>query len=130
MSYIVSDFIIGIKNAAKAKRRELTVPFSNLNREIGKVLVKEGFLDEVKEENAENKRQIKVKIKYDKRTPRLTDVTLISKPSLRSYIRTSKIFDLEKKGRRTIIVSTSQGVMTGKEARKKGLGGEVLFAVW
>lgn len=130
MSYIIADFIIGIKNAVKANRKELILPFSNLNKEIGKVLVKEGFLEEVKEESKDNVKQIKAKIKYDKRTPRLTDVLLISKPSLRNYIGASKIFDLEKKGRRTIIISTSQGVMTGKEAIKKNLGGEVLFAIW
>lgn len=130
MSYIVANFIIGIKNATKAKRRELVLPYSNLNRDLGKVLIKEGFLEEVKEENIEGKKQLKAKIKYDKRIPRLTDVVLISKPSLRRFLRAAQIMDIEKRGKRTVIISTSQGVMTGKDAIKKNLGGEVLFAIW
>lgn len=121
-----SNFVIEIKNAVRAKRREVLLPLSKLNKEIGKVLVREGFLEEIKEE----KNMIRAKLKYDKRTPRFSDVTLISKPSLRNYIGNKDILDLERKGRKTIVISTSQGLMTGKEAYKKGLGGEVLFAIW
>lgn len=121
-----SNFVIGIKNAVRAKRREISWPLSKLNKEIGKVLVKEGFLEEIKEE----KNMLKAKLKYDKRTPRFSDVVLISKPSLRNYIGSKEILNIERKGKKTIIISTSQGLMTGKEAYKKGLGGEVLFAIW
>lgn len=130
MNYLVSDFVSGIKNAVNAKRRETVLPFSKLNIEIAKVLIQEEFLEKVLEEILENKKMIKVKIKYDKRTPRFIDATLISKPSLRSYISAKKIHDVEKRGRKTLIISTSQGVITGKEAIKKGIGGEVLFAIW
>lgn len=121
-----SNFVIEIKNAVRAKRREVLLPLSKLNKEIGKVLVREGFLEEIKEE----KNMIRAKLKYDKRTPRFSDVILISKPSLRNYIGTKEILNLERKGKKTIVISTSQGLMTGKEAYKKGLGGEVLFAIW
>lgn len=121
-----SNFVIEIKNAVRAKRREVLLPLSKLNKEIGKVLVKEGFLEEIKEE----KNKIRAKLKYDKRTPRFSDVILISKPSLRNYIGAKEILDIERKGKKTIVISTSQGLMTGKEAYKKGLGGEVLFAIW
>ncbi|MEK7060976.1 MAG: 30S ribosomal protein S8 [Patescibacteria group bacterium] len=121
-----SNFVIEIKNAVRAKRREVLLPLSKFNKEIGKVLVREGFLEEIKEE----KNMIMAKLKYDKRTPRFSDVVLISKPSLRSYIGAKEILNLERKGKKTIVISTSQGLMTGKEAYKKGLGGEVLFAIW
>lgn len=121
-----SNFVIEIKNAVRAKRREVLLPLSKFNKEIGKVLVREGFLEEIKEE----KNMIRAKLKYDKRTPRFSDVVLISKPSLRNYIGTKEILNLERKGKKTIVISTSQGLMTGKEAYKKGLGGEVLFAIW
>lgn len=121
-----SNFVIEIKNAVRAKRREVLLPLSKFNKEIGKVLVREGFLEEIKEE----KNMIRAKLKYDKRTPRFSDVVLISKPSLRNYIGTKEIINLERKGKKTIVISTSQGLMTGKEAYKKGLGGEVLFAIW
>lgn len=130
MNYLVSDFIIRIKNSALAKRKGVILPFSNINREIGKVLVKEGFLDSIKESDNKGKKELKANIKYENRIPVLTDVIIISKPSLRVYSSVKKIPEIEKRGRRKVIVSTSQGVMTAVDAKKKGLGGEVLFSIW
>lgn len=126
----VLDFLIRIKNAARAQRREVVIPFFKLGKEIAKVLVSEGFLEEVKEETKENKKFLKIRVAYDRRTPKFIDATLISKPALKNYISTKKIYEFERKGNRTLIISTSKGVMTGKEAAKKGLGGEALFAIW
>lgn len=126
----VIDLIIRIKNAAKAQRRELVLPFSNLNKEVAKVLVKEGFLVEIKEEKKGNIKNLRIEIAYDRRIPRLYDTSIISKPSLKKYVNSKDIARIENKGKRTLIISTSQGVMTGKEAIKKNLGGEVLFAIW
>ena len=130
MNYQVADFVIRIKNAALARRREVVLPYSKLNLAIGKVLVKNGFLENIKEEEQDKKKTLKGTIKYEKRQPALSEIDIISKPSLRVYKNKSSIFDIEKRGRKTVIVSTSQGVMIGKEARKKGLGGEILFAIW
>ncbi len=130
MNHLVSDFVIRIKNSAFSKRREVSLPFSGVNKEIAKVLVREGFLEEVKEETKDGKKGLKAIIKYDNRIPVLTDVTIISKPSLRVYSSSKKLSEIAKRGKRKIIISTSQGVMTAFEAQKKGLGGEVLFAIW
>lgn len=124
------DFIVRIKNSTRAQRRELVMPFSKLVLEVGKVLVKEGFLESIKEESVEKRKMLRVKIAYDRRTPRFNDLTVISKPSLKKHIDSKGIKDIEKRGRKTLIISTSQGVMTGKEAQKKNLGGEILFAIW
>lgn len=126
------DFITRIKNAVKAQRREFSMPFSKLNLEVGKVMFKEGFLDEIKEEKNEKSKgkTLRIKIAYDRRIPRFNDLTIISRPSLKKYVASKGIRDIEKRGRRTLIISTSQGVMTGREAQKKNLGGEILFAVW
>lgn len=130
MNHLVSDFIIRIKNSAKANRKEVILPYSVINREIGKVLVKEGFLESIKEETVGNIKQLKAVIKYEKRIPVLTDVVVISKPSLRVYEPVKKILEIKKRGKRTVIVSTSKGVMTAENAQKNGVGGEVLFAIW
>lgn len=130
MNYPIADFIIRIKNSALSKRREVILPFSNINKEIGKVLVKEGFLESIKEDGKDAKRQLKAVVAYDNRLPVLTDVEVISKPSLRVYYPAKRIMDIGKRGRRKVIVSTNQGVMTAMDANKKGLGGEVLFAIW
>lgn len=124
------DFIIRIKNAARAQRREFVMPYSKLNLKIGKVLTKEGFLEEIKEDKTDNVKNLRVKLAFEKRTPNFSDTSIISKPSLKKYIGSKEIRDIEKRGNKTLIISTSQGVMTGKEAKKKNLGGEILFAIW
>jgi small subunit ribosomal protein S8 len=130
MNYLIADFIIRIKNSALSKRKEVVLPFSNINKEIGKVLVKEGFLESIKEEGKEGKKELKAVVSYDDRMPVMTDVEVISKPSLRVYYPAKRILEIGRRGRRKVIVSTSQGVMTALQASQKGLGGEILFAIW
>jgi small subunit ribosomal protein S8 len=130
MNHSVSDLITRIKNAAMARRREVELPYSNLNREIGKVLQKEGFLTEVKETKNKNRRMLQATIAYEKRLPVLSNVIVISKPSLRIYKPSKNISDIEKRGKHKVVLTTSQGVMTGVDARKKGVGGEILFEIW
>ena len=130
MDHSVSDFLIRIKNASLARRHEVVMPYSNINKEIGKVLKKEGFLDEVKEGKVENKKTLNVTISYERRRPVLSNLRVISKPSLRVYKPSKNIKDVEIRGRHKVVMSTSQGVMTGESARKKGIGGEILFEIW
>ncbi|MBI2621894.1 MAG: 30S ribosomal protein S8 [Candidatus Levybacteria bacterium] len=130
MNHTVSDFLTRIKNASMARRREVTLPYSNITKEIGKVLVKEGFLQEIKEAKKDNRRSLHAVIAYEKRSPRLSDAVMVSKPSLRVYKTSKTISDIERRGKHKVILTTSQGVMTGKDARKKGIGGEILFEIW
>lgn len=130
MGSTVLDFVIRIKNAAMASRKEVLLPYSKLNLGISKVLVEEGFLEDAKIQTQEGKKNILAKVKYERRRPILIGVRIISRPSLRIFDKSKSIMDLGRKGKRTIIVSTSKGVMTGREAAKKGIGGEVLFAIW
>jgi small subunit ribosomal protein S8 len=129
MNYLVGDFIIRIKNAAAARRRDVVLPYSKINGEIGKVLVKEKYLEKITEEDVDGKKNLRAIIRYEKRQPVLTDVKIISKPSLRSYVKKEELPVLQRKTLSTIILSTSQGVMTAKDADKKGVGGEFLFEV-
>lgn len=130
MNHTVSDFIIRIKNASQARRKTVVLPYSGLTAHIAQVLVKEGFLDSVKEQADGNKKSLIATITYEKLMPRFTDVVILSKPSLRKYARKTDAANLQGKGLGTIIVSTSQGVMTGKDAVQKGVGGELLFKIW
>src|SRR5258708_1864822 len=97
MNYIVSDFIIRIKNAAMAKRRKLSLPYSKMNKAIGNTLVKEGFLKDIKEEEVDGKKELIATVAYEKRIPIVTDVKIISKPSLRVYVKGGN--SLNRKGR-------------------------------
>jgi len=128
--YHVADFILRIKNAYLARRREVIMPFSNINLGIAKVLVKNGFISDVSEEEVDGKKNIKVKLRYVRRKPVISDVKIISKPSLRVYVDNKKLAKEDKKDAMTTILTTSQGIMTGKEAKQKGVGGELLFKVW
>lgn len=130
MNHTVSDFIIRIKNAARARRKTVELPYSGLTKDVAKVLVKEGFLDGVKEQADGNKKSLVATITYEKLMPRFTDVIILSKPSLRKYARKTDKANLQGKGLGMTIVSTSLGVMTGKEAVQKGVGGELLFKIW
>lgn len=128
--YNVSDFITRIKNAALSRRKSVILPYSNINKEIGKVLTSKHFLEEIKEETKNNKKILVAKIAYSRRLPVLIDVKVVSKPSLRVYVKKNNIGRLAKRGLHTLILSTSKGVMTDKEAKKKGIGGELLFKIW
>ncbi len=127
--YHVGDFILRIKNAYKARRKQVTMPFSNINTAIAKVLVKEGFLAKVDVNEEKGHKQIVVELRYENRRPALHEVKLISKPSLRVY-RGNTDIAADKDRAMIAILSTSNGIMTGKEALKKGVGGELLFKIW
>jgi small subunit ribosomal protein S8 len=123
------DFIIQIKNAAMARKKDITTPFSNINKAIAKALIKEGFFESVKEESVDGRKALGIKLRYQRRKPAITDVALVSKPSIRRYIAAKDINRTQ--GKATIaIISTNVGVLSGKEAVKKGVGGELLFKIW
>ncbi len=130
MIYRISDLIIRIKNATRAKRKEVVLDDLKINKAICKVLVREGFLEGFESQVKDGKKVLIAKIKYEKRDPVLTDVLVVSKPSLRRYARALDIPGIQRRGRHTIILSTNKGIMTGQEALKKNIGGEVLFRIW
>ncbi|HSW47897.1 MAG TPA: 30S ribosomal protein S8 [Candidatus Saccharimonadales bacterium] len=123
------DFVIQLKNAAMARKKDITVPYANLNKAIAKALIKEGFLESAKEETVDGKRLLNIRLRYQSRKPAITDLILLSKPSLRKYVGAVEIGKIQ--GRSSVaIISTNIGVLSGKEAIKKGAGGELLFKIW
>lgn len=130
MNYQVADTVIRIKNAALAKRRKTFLPYSKMNKAIARILVKEQFLSGITEEEQDGRKVLVAAIAYDKRVPMFTDVTIVSKPSLRVYTKAKSMNRRPKKGLGVIVVSTSQGIMTEQEAAKKEIGGEMLFKIW
>lgn len=127
---IVSEFIIGIKNAGKADKKTVKFPYSNLRETLAEILKKEGFLESVNKIGKVPKKVLEVGIAYkDKNTPKIVDVKRISKLSKRIYLG-SKDISKVKNGYGRLILSTSKGVMTGEEARKEKVGGEALFKIW
>lgn len=129
MNHTVSDFVIRIKNSAQAGRRRVILPYSRMGKTIGKILLEENFLEELKEEKSGNIKTLVAKIKFERRKPVINGVSVVSKPSLRIYAKAKNIRKI-KKGLEVAVISTNQGVMTHREAIKKGKGGEVLFKIW
>lgn len=124
VNYQVGDFLIQIKNSAKAGRKEVKIKTSRLKKAVALVLEKEGYLSEVKE----SERDLVVKLAYDHKEPVLLDLRLVSRPGLRIYASIDEISN--HKGGSILIVSTSKGVVSGKNAMKLGIGGEILAEVW
>lgn len=129
MNYKVSDFIIRIKNAGMARRRKVNIPYSKMVEEIGSVLVKAGFLESIKEKEVDGKKILETTVKFSKRSPVIEHVYVISKPSLRVYTTVKNIPEMQRKDMNTIVLSTSKGIMMGRDAYKKRIGGEVLFKI-
>jgi small subunit ribosomal protein S8 len=123
------DFVIQLKNAALARKKDITTPYANMSKSIAKALVKEGFLETVKEETEDGRKHLAIRLRYQSRKPAITDVLLVSKPSLRRYVSASEIVRIQGKAA-VAIISTNAGILSGKEAIKKGVGGELLFKIW
>lgn len=130
MRYDVINFIAQIKNASLAKRRTVTVGYKRMNKEVGEILVKNGFLESVKEEIKDGKKVLTAIIRYEDREPVLTDIAIISKPSLRTYRKKKSFSELKRRGMGISLISTNKGIMTSVEAEKQGVGGELLFRIW
>ena len=127
----IADMLTRIRNANSAKHKTVDVPASNMKLAIAKILLDEGYIksfEEIKEEN--NQGIIRITIKYTENGKRVIDgLKRISKPGLRVYASKDELPKVLN-GLGIALISTSKGIMTDKEARKEGLGGEVLAYVW
>jgi small subunit ribosomal protein S8 len=126
----IADMLTRIRNASSARHRELTFPSSRVKREIARILAEEGFIDSWDTSQNGVQEMLNVHLKYvEGRTPVVSGLKRISKPGLRVYARKTEIPRVLG-GLGLAILSTSRGIMTGQQARKMNLGGEVLCYVW
>ena len=126
----IADMLTRIRNASQARHRELTLPSSRVKREIARILVDEGFVDSFATQQDGVQEMLTLQLKYvEGKTPVVSGLKRISKPGLRVYARKTEIPRVLG-GLGLAILSTSRGIMTGSQARKLNLGGEVLCYVW
>jgi len=125
----ISNMIIGIKNAGNAGRASLVVPHSKVKESIAQVLKKEGFIKDVEKKAVSGKLSLIIGLFIENRVPKIKGIKRVSKTSKRVYKKSSEI-RLVKDGYGAVILSTPKGVMSGRDARKEKLGGEVLFTIW
>ena len=126
----IADLLTRIRNANQMRYQEVSVPSSKMKLEIVKILKEEGYITDYKIEKNDVQDNINITLKYGKNKERvISGLKRISKPGLRVYAKTEEIPTVLN-GLGIAILSTPNGVMTGKEAKKQNVGGEVLAYIW
>ena len=127
----IADYLTRVRNAVKANHRVVEIPASNLKKEITKILFDQGYILSYKFDDSTVQGTIKIALKYNKETkePVIKKIQRISKPGLRKYAGANEMPRILN-GLGIAIVSTSHGVLTGKQAQQENVGGEVLCYVY
>ena len=125
----ISDFLTRFKNASRARKDEFCAPYSKIKAEIARILQEEGYVWSYEVDTSGKFPEIKVKTKFVDKTPALTDIKRVSKPGLRQYVGSNEVPRVLN-GLGISILSTSRGIMTGHQAKKAKVGGELLAQVW
>jgi len=125
----ISDMLIRIKNAQKAGRPSVEIPYSKAKFALAKIIERENFVASVEEKGKKTARKLLINLKYDQGAPAIEDIVRKSKPSRRIYIGRDKIRSV-RQGYGRAIISTPKGLMTDREAKRARLGGELICEIW
>ena len=126
----IADMLTRMRNANKARFEKVDIPASKMKINIAKILKDEGYIKNYKVTNDNKQGTLHVYLKYmSQGNPVISEIKRISKPSRRVYVGKDDI-PVEKSGLGLVIISTSKGVLTDKDARKQGIGGEVICSFW
>ncbi len=126
----VSDYLTRIRNALEADHEQVEIPSSRLKREMTRILKEQGYISDFEVAQGEKGEIVRVKLRYtEDRSPVISGMERVSRPGRRRYVPKDAVPKVQG-GMGTAIVSTSTGVMTGHEARREGVGGEVIAYVW
>ena len=126
----IADFLTRVRNGLHADRDEVEMPASTFKAEVARILQEQGYIEDFAVEPARVGRTLKVRLKYtEDRKPVIQGLERVSKPGRRTYVQSDGIPKVQG-GMGTTIVSTSRGVMTGHDARRAGVGGELVARVW
>ncbi|MEI9892759.1 MAG: 30S ribosomal protein S8 [Chthoniobacter sp.] len=125
----IADFLTRLRNAGTAHKAEVIAPYSKIKAEVARILKQEGYIANYEVDTTGKFPQIKVTTKTHNRTSAITGLKRVSKPGLRKYIGVSEIPRVLG-GMGISILSTPQGIVSGREAKKQNIGGELLAIVW
>jgi small subunit ribosomal protein S8 len=126
----IADFLTRIRNGIMAAHEEVVIPDSKFKREMARILDEQGYIEGFEVRPGEPGERIVVRLKYtENRTSVISGLRRVSRPGQRTYVDAKHVPKVLG-GMGTAIVSTSQGVMTGHDARRAGIGGEVVAEVW
>jgi small subunit ribosomal protein S8 len=127
----IADYLTRLRNAIKARHRVVEIPSSKIKKEMTRVLYEKGFIQSYKYDNSEGQGVIKVALKYNPITKLSSMIHMerVSKPGLRKYVKANELPRVLN-GLGIAIISTSSGLITDKEAKELGVGGEVLCYIY
>ena len=128
MTDTIADFLTRVRNAHRALLPDVAMPHSKMKQSLADILKREGYITDYSVEG-KGLRSLKLQLKYEGRRGVITGLKRVSSPGLRRYVGSTEIPRVLA-GMGTAIISTSHGVMSGGEARKRNLGGELLCVVW
>jgi small subunit ribosomal protein S8 len=125
----IADFLTRVRNATRSGKAEVVAPFSKMKGELARILKEEGFVSSVAVETVEGRPVLHIGLKYSGDRSVITDLQRVSRPGLRRYVGATEIPRVLS-GVGISILSTSSGVMSSREAKRKNVGGELLAFVW
>jgi small subunit ribosomal protein S8 len=126
----IADFLTRIRNGLRADHDSVEMPASNFKAELARILTEQGYVESYAVEPGRVGRTLRVQLKYtEDRKPVISGIERLSKPGRREYVDAGHVPRIQG-GMGTAIVSTSRGVMTGHDARRAGVGGELVARVW
>jgi small subunit ribosomal protein S8 len=126
----IADMLTRLRNAARAHKTEFVVPYSKLKSEIARILEKEGYIAGFELETTPKGRpNLKIRNKFVNKTSAIAGLKRVSKPGLRRYVKADQVPRVLG-GMGVAVLSTSRGVLTGHEARRQNVGGELLAYIW
>lgn len=125
----IADMLIAIKNAGNVGKASTVVPFSSIKEAIASVLFQNGYIASYAKKGKKVAKTLELSIAFDGKKARVADVLRLSKPSRRMYMKASEIKPV-RNGYGLMVLSTPKGILTGEEAKKAQVGGEVLFKIW
>ncbi len=126
----IAYFLTRIRNGLRADHDAVEMPASNFKAELARILAEQGYIESFEVEPGRVGRTLRVQLKYtEDRKPVISGIERLSKPGRREYVAAGKVPKVQG-GMGTAIVSTSRGIMTGHDARRAGVGGELVAKVW
>jgi small subunit ribosomal protein S8 len=125
----IADMLTRIRNAAAVNKNEVSMPHSKIKQSIADLLVANNFLDKAEVKEVEGFKSLQITINQPFTNARITEITRLSKPGRRMYTSAADMPHVMR-GRGIVVVSTSKGIMTGADAKKQGLGGELICKIY
>lgn len=126
---VIANMLISIKNGSSAKKASVFVPYSNLKNSIAQCLKKEGYIANFAKKTKKGHPYLELVLVYEDSKPKVREVVRMSKQSRRYYLGVKDIHKV-RDGHGIMVLSTPKGILSGRDARRENVGGEVLFKIW